>query len=81
MASEGTPPARPRGRPRRADPEDQEWIRFREGADRKRRFEDAVLQMDRFGSMSATLRAFVSYFIGDTDEIPPRPEPKRGNPG
>lgn len=81
MASDSPPPSRQRGRPHKRSAATREWIRFREDGDRKRRFQDAVLELDPFGDMSATLRAYISYFVGDTDEIPPRPEPNRSNPG
>jgi hypothetical protein len=41
------------------------------------RFEEAVRRVDPDSNRSANLRRYVRWFVGDIDDPPKRPEPRR----
>jgi len=42
------------------------------------RFEEAVHRADPDSNRSVVIRKFIRWYVGDIDEMPQRPEPKRG---
>lgn len=52
--------------------------RIRMDDDLWKRLEDAAKRADPDSNRSVLLRRFARWFVGDIDEMPQRPEPKRG---
>jgi hypothetical protein len=44
-----------------------------------RRLDEAAKSVDPDSNRSVVLRRFARWFVGDIDEMPRRPEPKRGD--
>jgi hypothetical protein len=53
--------------------------RIRMDDDLWKRLEEAAKRADPDSNRSVVLRRFARWFVGDIDEMPQRPEPKRGD--
>jgi len=64
---------------RKADtmPDGTPFRRIRLDDDLWQRFEDAVGRADPDSNRSVVLRKFIRWYVGDIDEMPQRPKPKR----
>jgi metal-responsive CopG/Arc/MetJ family transcriptional regulator len=58
-------------------PEGTRSRRFRLADDLWRRFGEAVKRADPYANRSVVIRKFIRWYVGDTDEFPQRPEPRR----
>lgn len=66
---------------RKADnvaPDGTPFRKIRMDDDLWQRLEDTAKRADPDSNRSAILRRFARWFVGDIDEMPQRPEPKRG---
>ena len=52
--------------------------RIRMDDDLWKRLDEAAKQADPDANRSAVLRRFARWYVGDIDEMPQRPEPRRG---
>ena len=52
--------------------------RIRMDDDLWHRLDEAAKKMDPDSNRSAVLRKFARWYVGDIDEMPQRPEPRRG---
>lgn len=59
-------------------PEGTPFRRIRMDDDLWKRLDEAAKRADPDSNRSVLLRRFARWFVGDIDEMPQRPEPKRG---